>query len=60
MLPNRNIGDEKMKIRNFDKHGKEIGDLTEITIEADATIKAVIAAIEERNNNELRRIKESK
>ena len=39
-----------MKIRNFDKHGKEIGDLTEITIEADATIKAVIAAIEERNN----------
>ena len=49
-----------MKIRNFDKHGKEIGDLTEITIEADATIKAIIAAIEERNNNELRRIKESK
>ncbi len=45
-----------MKIRHY-RNGKEVGSVAGITVKADSVIKAVITAIEERNNNELRRIK---
>lgn len=48
-----------MTIRHY-RNGKEVGSVAGETINADAVIKAVIAAIEERNNNDLRTIKKSK